>query len=148
MAIDYVGIVYAATVAAGGIMGYAKAGKWLIIPLNLDHNIGLYVYPDLLQALSRLLWLVYRSAHSSEGVPSWSHSDPLSPGCNWARELSWELLWDPAGIGPESSCPPDWCVCFHAESSSGTQSITTSTCSQVPLAWIRIISGVLLTHRV
>lgn len=27
MAIDYVGIVYAATVAAGGIMGYAKAGK-------------------------------------------------------------------------------------------------------------------------
>lgn len=28
MAIDYVGYVYAATVAAGGIMGYAKAGEF------------------------------------------------------------------------------------------------------------------------
>lgn len=27
MPVDYVGYVYAATVAAGGIMGYAKAGK-------------------------------------------------------------------------------------------------------------------------
>lgn len=37
MGVDYVGYAYAATVAAGGIMGYAKAGQYyrLIAPAYL-----------------------------------------------------------------------------------------------------------------
>jgi len=38
MAIDWFGYAYAATVAAGGIMGYAKAGKILLITfINANH---------------------------------------------------------------------------------------------------------------
>lgn len=35
MAIDFIGFAYAATVAAGGIMGYAKAGE--IIHFKFSH---------------------------------------------------------------------------------------------------------------
>lgn len=36
MTVDYIGFAYAITVAAGGVIGYVKAGKFSIISVLLD----------------------------------------------------------------------------------------------------------------
>jgi len=39
MPVDYIGFAYAATVAAGGIIGYAKAGTTINYRFPETHNI-------------------------------------------------------------------------------------------------------------
>lgn len=40
MSVDWVGYGYAALIATGGVVGYAKAGKWVLLDVKVMEGSG------------------------------------------------------------------------------------------------------------